>query len=340
MNDTADSGKSMTAMMMTGVVIVLTIVFLSVTAYLYKQASTRRLPDRDVLQRMYKEGNGEKWEAKYSSNWLQPCPISQWAGIEGGIANGNEHVLEILMRGNRNFTGPFPNIFQLINLVSLDLDHCKLSGPIPKEIGNLINLTYLNLSFNDFTGGIPEEIGNLQYLTFLNLNRNPLGGCIPASIGYLSKLEYLWLANCKLTGSIPLEIGHLVELKDLILCENKLTGKIPNEIGVMSKLDRLILSMNELSGRVPFAISQCKKLTLLYLDRNEFSGQLPVEITELPLLQELWLYRTKLTVDGHPIEKMETFLSERLPNVEVVVVQPTVPTKVLVRKDGHDPRAY
>ena len=105
MNDTADSGKSMTAMMMTGVVIVLTIVFLSVTAYLYKQASTRRLPDRDVLQRMYKEGNGEKWEAKYSSNWLQPCPISQWAGIEGGIANGNEHVLEILMRGNRNFTG-------------------------------------------------------------------------------------------------------------------------------------------------------------------------------------------------------------------------------------------
>ena len=117
------SEKNMTSMMMTGVVIILTIVFLSVTAYLYKKASTRRLPDREVLQRMHKEGNGDKWEAKYSANWLQPCPISQWAGIEGGIANGNEHVLEILMRGNRNLTGELIyfhsfSLFQVLSLTS------------------------------------------------------------------------------------------------------------------------------------------------------------------------------------------------------------------------------
>lgn len=151
----------------------------------------------------------------------------------------------------------------------------------------------------------------------------------------MRNLEYLWLSNCQLTGPIPLEIGHLTELRDLILCENKLTGKIPNEIGVMSKLDRLILSMNDLSGRIPASLGQCKSLTLLYLDRNNFTSQLPVEVAELPNLQELWLYRTNITVDGQPVSQMGQFLSDRLPGVEVVVVQPTAPSKVLVRKDNY-----
>mmetsp|Transcript_22546 Transcript_22546/g.32954 ORF Transcript_22546/g.32954 Transcript_22546/m.32954 type:complete len:350 (-) Transcript_22546:153-1202(-) len=328
-------GETESIALITGLVILVSALFFFAATYAMK-TSKSRTPDRDVLKGVFETGGGPNWEVKYSENWCKAeKSLGEWAGIEAGFANGEEHVLELIMRGNRMFTGPFPNLFPLVNLKSIDLDHCKLSGPIPKEIGNLIHLTYLNLSFNEFTGGIPEEIGNLQYLTFLNLNRNPLGGKIPTTIQYMSNLEYLWMANCQLTGPIPLEIGHLTELRDLILCENKLTGKIPHEIGVMSKLDRLILSMNDMSGRIPASLGQCKALTLLYLDRNNFTSQLPVEVAELPNLQELWLYRTNITIDGQPVSKRGQFLSDRLPGVEVVVEQPSTPSKVLVRKDNY-----
>lgn len=304
--------------------------------FAFYKVKSNKVSDRNVLTEIFDNGNGAQWEAKYKENWhVDNAPLRDWAGIEASNSKDEERVLEIIMRGNRNFTGKFPNLFSLVNLVSIDLDHCKLSGPIPKEIGNLIHLTYLNLSFNDFTGGIPEEIGNLHYLTFLNLNRNPLGGTIPTTIQHMCNLEYLWLANCQLTGTIPLEIGHLTELRDLILCENKITGKIPQEIGVMTKLDRLILSMNDLSGRLPPSLGQCKALTLLYLDRNNFTHQLPIEVSELPTLKELWLYRTNITVDGNPISRMGRFLTDRLPGVDVIVEQPTTPSKVLVRKDNY-----
>jgi len=314
-----------------------TLIVIAIGAFIiFSKLKTKKVSDRKVLTDIFDNAGGLQWESKYTENWnAEDKPLSQWAGIEAGVTNDDERVLEIIMRGNRNFIGKFPNLFPLVNLVSIDLDHCKLSGSIPKEIGNLIHLTYLNLSFNDFTGGIPDEIGNLHYLTFLNLNRNPLGGVIPTTIQHMCNLEYLWLANCQLTGSIPLEIGHLTELRDLILCENKLTGKIPQEIGVMTKLDRLILSMNDLSGRLPPSLGQCKALTLLYLDRNNFTHQLPIEVSELPVLQELWLYRTNITVDGNPIAKMGRFLAERLPGVEVIVEQPSTPSKVLVRKDNY-----
>lgn len=296
----------------------------------------KKVSDRKILVEVFDNGGGVKWEEKFRKNWnSEDVPLSEWSGVESSIVDNEERVLEIIMRGNKDFVGKFPNLMPLTNLVSIDLDHCKLSGNIPKEIGNLIHLTYLNLSFNNFTGGIPEELGNLHYLTFLNLNRNPLGGPIPTTIQHMCNLEYLWLANCELTGPIPFEIGHLTELRDLILCENKLTGKIPQEIGVMSKLDRLILSMNDLSGRLPPSLGQCKALTLLYLDRNNFTHQLPIEISELPNLKELWLYRTNITVDGNPISKMRRFLSDRLPGVEVIVEQPDAPSKVLVRKDNY-----
>ena len=48
------------------------------------------------------------------------------------------------------------------------------TGEIPPEIGNLTNLTTLNLENNQLTGEIPPEIGNLTNLTTLNLTENQL----------------------------------------------------------------------------------------------------------------------------------------------------------------------
>jgi hypothetical protein len=63
-------------------------------------------PDRLVLEKIYKTAGGSNWDIKYSENWLKSdAPIGTWAGIEGGFANGKEHVMEFIMRGNRQFIG-------------------------------------------------------------------------------------------------------------------------------------------------------------------------------------------------------------------------------------------
>ena len=54
------------------------------------------------------------------------------------------------------------NLFSLINLITLDINHSNISEPIPQEIGDLINLTRLNLSNNLISGEIPSEIGSLN----------------------------------------------------------------------------------------------------------------------------------------------------------------------------------
>ena len=337
--------------------VVLIVTCLVYWIYFYRRERTATANCRKVLQKVFAANNGDMWIAKYRNQWQTSAPLSKWAGIEVQDQGAGDVVTELNMRDNKNFigtrviisleigifvliffftiffSGSFPPVFTMKSLVSLDFDHCEMSGVIPNEIGLLTNLTYLNLAFNQFTGGIPEEIGNLTELTFLNLNRNPLGGDIPASIGKLKKLEHLWLANCKLTGDIPFDIGHLVELRDLILCENKLSGTIPSEIGVMSKLDRLVLSMNDLKGKIPASLGQCKNLTLLYLDRNHITGQLPVELLSLSQLTEMWLYCTNVTVDGLPISECGSFLKSRFQHAEIVVIQPKTPTRVLVRKE-------
>lgn len=351
------------AFILTGSVLLASYIFFRITSYFKTTKENQYQPDltnpnqtdREILEVIFKENGGLSWAPEFRKNWLSKeawdnwklettrnpfmtSPTGKWGGVEIDCIFGKDHVLELQMRDNVNFTGNFPRLFSLHYLISIDFDHCKLSGMIPKEIGSLSNLTYLNLSFNNFTGGIPEEIGNLTNLTFLNLNRNPLGGSIPNSIGKMTKLEHLWLANCKLQGVIPLEIGHLVELHDLVLCENKLTGKIPQEIGVLVKLDRLILSMNDLSGKVPDSICQCKSLTLLYLDRNRFSGELPGDIIELTNLKELWLYLTHMTIGGKPLAKgVERGLVKLMQNTDILVEQPQSPTRVLVRKQRNSP---
>lgn len=342
----------MLAIFITISILISSFVFFQISLLISKtmRAATPKQTDREVLEDIYKENGGETWLIEFSKNWMSreawelwkaeitknrnvTNPNGKWAGVEIDLIYGKEHVVDLQMRDNIHLTGNFPNLFSLTYLLSLDFDHCKLSGNIPKEIGFLQNLTYLNLSFNNLTGGIPEEIGNLTNLTFLNLNRNPLGGCIPSTIGNLKKLEHLWLANCRLSGNIPYDVGHLVELRDLVLCENKITGRIPHEIGVMTKLDRLILSMNDLSGLLPDSLCQCKALTLLYLDRNRFSGELPNEVTDLSNLRELWIYSTNITIGGKPlIRGVERALSKSMPHVDIVVEQPNSPTRVLVRK--------
>ena len=80
-------------------------------------------------------------------------------------------------------------IFNMTNLVRLDLSHNSLDGALQAEVGKLKNLKILDLSNNKFTG-VPAEVGRLENLETLDLSNNLLTG-LPYELGNLSKLKLL-----------------------------------------------------------------------------------------------------------------------------------------------------
>jgi len=65
-------------------------------------------------------------------------------------------------------------------LETLNLFKNKLSGSIPKELGQLTNLTQLQLQDNELSGTIPPELGKLSKLTIIKINNNEeLCGQVP-----------------------------------------------------------------------------------------------------------------------------------------------------------------
>jgi len=155
-----------------------------------------------------------------------------------------------------------PEIGNLRNLVTLDLDNNQLTG-LPQEIGNLSNLTILSLYNNQLTR-LPVKIGNLSKLTMLDLSYNQLTA-LPLEIGNLSGLTTLNLDNNQLTG-LPESIGTLSELTTLDLDNNQLT-RLPDEIGNLSHLTTLNLCNNQLTS-VPEEIGTLSNLTFLSLKGN------------------------------------------------------------------------
>ncbi|XP_065035149.1 receptor-like protein EIX2 [Musa acuminata AAA Group] len=86
---------------------------------------------------------------------------------------------------------------------SLDLSNNRLTGEIPKGIGDLAGLKNLNLSRNHLQSKIPREIGGMKSLESLDLSINDLSGSIPESLSTLYSLSYLNLSYNNLSGMIP-----------------------------------------------------------------------------------------------------------------------------------------
>ena len=209
-----------------------------------------------------------------------------------------------------------PNeLFSLVNLTTLTINHTNLNGEIPSQIGNLSNLVRLNLSSNQFSGGIPVEIGSLINLTSLDLSSNQFSGEIPIELFGLinleGEIEYITgpggggsifhqglnLSNNMLTGSISEGLGDLINLKSLDLSFNQLEGDLPLELYNLDSLRSLNLSNNLFIGEISEEIGSLLKLEgvttyghmsitqydALNLSNNFFDGFIPSEICDLPL---------------------------------------------------------
>ncbi|XBH93876.1 hypothetical protein VPH35_084735 [Triticum aestivum] len=182
--------------------------------------------------------------------------------IEGDMAEAfgvYPHLNSILLSSNR-FVGRISPNWGSLYLLSLgsywmDLRNNRLSGKIPKQIGQLSNLELLGLSSNLLSGKIPEEIGNCFKLQLLQMDNNSLSGTLPASLGHLASLQrMLDLSMNSLSGPIPSELSKLEMLIFVNFSHNKFSGSIPDSVAGMQSLAVFDVSYNLLEGPVPKGI--------------------------------------------------------------------------------------
>lgn len=119
------------------------------------------------------------------------------------------------------------NVFEPIISGYLQLTGNRLSGSIPKSIGNMSYLSLVLLGLNNFDGLLPEEIANPP-LVSVNVSFNNFSGFLPKSLGGIKCLQSLDLSHNNFTGQIPSSFTNLSELTKFNISFNPLlTGIAP-----------------------------------------------------------------------------------------------------------------
>lgn len=112
--------------------------------------------------------------------------------------------LDVIFINNNGFTQSLPDNFGSTPARYLTFANNKLTGPIPKSIGNASNtLTEVLFLNNRFEGCLPYEIGYLKKATVFDVSGNLLTGPIPYSFACLEKIQFLNLAHNKFYGAVP-----------------------------------------------------------------------------------------------------------------------------------------
>jgi Leucine-rich repeat (LRR) protein len=227
--------------------------------------------------------------------------------LQGTIPDSYANLinLNILHLGDSRFDEAFiPDfIYDLTNLIELQLDNCSLIGGIDFGIGNLEKLNILRLDHNSLNDTIPMEIGKLTNLQILRLESNYLSGELPTAVVKLHQLIDLRLNNNELESTIPDKIGALKNLVRLSMGSNWFLGALPSSITNLSSLQILTCEDNFLTGRIPTDIGNMKNLEVFRCFLQRFDevlrpglvGTIPKSIGKLEKLKDLSLYQNGLT---------------------------------------------
>lgn len=212
-----------------------------------------------------------------------------------------------------------PELFQLTELMDLNLGQNILSGSIPPGIGNLFKMQYLSLGINNFSGLVPVELGNLTMLKSLSFSSNNFNGPLPVDLGNLTSLEQLYIDSSGVSGPFPQELSSLKYLQTVWASDNGFTGKLPEFFGTFTNLTTLRLEGTALEGPIPSSYAALTKLedlrigdlggedstldflvnltslSILSLRSSRVAGEIPSEIGTFPKLQTMDLSFNKLT---------------------------------------------
>ncbi|BAH95336.1 receptor kinase-like protein Xa21 [Oryza sativa Japonica Group] len=249
-------------------------------------------------------------EAKETNDWKFMTALTNCSNLQ-----------EVELGGCK-FGGVLPDSVSNLSssLVSLSIRDNKISGSLPRDIGNLVNLQYLSLANNSLTGSLPSSfsklknlrrltvdnnkligslpftIGNLTQLTNMEVQFNAFGGTIPSTLGNLTKLFQINLGHNNFIGQIPIEIFSIPALSEILdVSHHNLEGSIPKEIGKLKNIVEFHADSNKLSGEIPSTIGECQLLQHLFLQNNFLNGSIPIALTQLKGLDTLDLSGNNLS---------------------------------------------
>lgn len=230
------------------------------SVYLDHNQLTGTLPDQFVLSNVSHASVGIKLGGNLLTGTLP-------AGLLTDMATGGSLFLDLSLNG---FTGTIPNDLLLpftigpSEVLSFNVSHNKLTGPLPNHIRDGVSQAVVDLSYNKLSGSINSTAlfavpDNGLYFIF-NASNNQLEGTIslPTSviIPGLRNAFFLYLSNNRLTS---LEFAeNAVDLRALDISGNtKLTGTIPPVIfnSTASYLGVFLASHTALTGAFPNIIS-------------------------------------------------------------------------------------
>ncbi|XP_037450763.1 receptor-like protein 3 [Triticum dicoccoides] len=218
---------------------------------------------------------------------------------------------------NNSFTGQIPTHFcnGSPSFAVLDLSYNKLSGSIPRGLGDCSVLRVLNAGYNNLSGTLPDElfratllehlsfrnnklhgvldgahIINLGYLVTLNLGRNNFSGKLPDSIGQLKRMEGFYFDRNNMSGDLPSALSNCTNLITVDFKSNKFSGELNKvDFSNFPNLTTLDLLYNNFTGTIPESIYSCSKLIALRLSANNLHGQLSPKVGDLKHLAFLSL---------------------------------------------------
>ncbi|XLT32075.1 hypothetical protein HN873_063367, partial [Arachis hypogaea] len=229
----------------------------------------------------------ENWN---SSNAVKGMLINA-VTCDCSFANANVtvcHVVSIVLK-YQNLTGTLPSeLVKLPYLQEIDLTRNYLNGTIPPQWGSM-KLVNISLLGNRLTGSIPKELGNITTLKSLVLEFNQLTGELPPELGNLSQLERLHLTSNHFTGNLPATFAKLTKLNHVRLGDNQFSGTIPNFIQSWTTLQRLVVQGSGMSGPIPSGISLLKNLTDLRIADLKGPGSYFPPLSNLTNLETLVL---------------------------------------------------
>uniref|UniRef100_A0A5B7CBS9 non-specific serine/threonine protein kinase n=1 Tax=Davidia involucrata TaxID=16924 RepID=A0A5B7CBS9_DAVIN len=304
----------------------------------------------DALRKIAKDLGKGDWNFSLNpcdgnSNWRTPItkdtPLTYDNAVNCSCDNDVCHVVNISLRG-QDLAGVLPtSLVNLTYLKMIDLSRNYLNGTIPPEWA-YSKLEYISVLVNRLSGPIPKYLGNITTLTFLSLENNMFFGTVPSELGKLVNLSNLILSANSLTGELPNELTKLTNIKDLRLNSNNFTGKVPSfeswkqlerleiqasgfkgpihssisflnnltelrisdlyggdsdfpQLKKMEGMKRLMLRNCNISGEIPHYIGQMKELQNLDLSFNNLTGEIPDSFDGLTKLENMYLTGNLLT---------------------------------------------
>ncbi|KAJ0755717.1 putative protein kinase RLK-Pelle-LRR-XI-1 family [Helianthus annuus] len=217
--------------------------------------------------------------------------------FHGGIPSqlGNCTSLKRLIIDNSNLTGLLPDLVNNPNLLYMDLEANRFTGPIPGTFCKLTNITEINLSRNRLSGPLPQELGNLLHLQALDLSHNALEGPLPPQLATCTRMLNFDLSHNMFNGSIPPALRTMPGLLTLDFSQNQFSGGIPSFISQFQALIDLRLAGNPLGGSLPSSIVELKTLVTLNISNNGLTGDIPSGFSKLVMLQQLDVSHNHLT---------------------------------------------